>query len=73
MNAPVRNASPILLREDAGGIAILTLNRPEARNALNKAVRDGLRLGIEKFNDDDSAAHMMKSVVITRLPERISL
>jgi enoyl-CoA hydratase/carnithine racemase len=37
-------------------VAWLTINRPEARNALNKAVRDGLQSGIEKFNGDDSAA-----------------
>jgi enoyl-CoA hydratase/carnithine racemase len=37
-------------------VAWLTINRPEARNALNKAVRDGLRLGIEKFNEDEEAA-----------------
>src|SRR5947208_11582119 len=29
---------PILLREDAGSIAILTLNRPEARNSLSEAL-----------------------------------
>jgi len=29
---------PILLREEAGSIAILTLNRPEARNSLSEAL-----------------------------------
>jgi len=29
---------PILLREDAGSIAILTLNRPKARNSLSEAL-----------------------------------
>ncbi|MEA2879345.1 MAG: hypothetical protein QOF14_4541 [Hyphomicrobiales bacterium] len=38
MNAPVRNVAPVLLREDADGIAILTLNRPEARNSLSEAL-----------------------------------
>jgi enoyl-CoA hydratase/carnithine racemase len=38
MNAPVRNAAPVLLREDADGIALLTLNRPEARNSLSEAL-----------------------------------
>jgi enoyl-CoA hydratase/carnithine racemase len=37
-------------------VAWLTINRPEARNALNKAVRDGLQSGIERFNDDEEAA-----------------
>lgn len=37
-------------------VAWLTINRPEARNALNKAVRDGLWAGFRRFADDDSAA-----------------
>jgi enoyl-CoA hydratase/carnithine racemase len=32
------NAAPILLREDADRIALLTLNRPEARNTLSEAM-----------------------------------
>jgi enoyl-CoA hydratase/carnithine racemase len=32
------SSSPILLREDVGSIAILTLNRPEARNSLSEAL-----------------------------------
>jgi enoyl-CoA hydratase/carnithine racemase len=31
-------SEPALLREDAGGIAILTLNRPERRNCLSEAM-----------------------------------
>jgi enoyl-CoA hydratase/carnithine racemase len=37
------------------GVAWLTINRPEARNALNKAVRDGLFAGVHRFNEDDAA------------------
>jgi enoyl-CoA hydratase/carnithine racemase len=37
------------------GIATITLNRPEARNALNKAVRDGLWDGFQRFADDGQA------------------
>ncbi len=37
-------------------VAWLTIDRPEARNALNKAVRDGLRAAFERFNADDTAA-----------------
>jgi enoyl-CoA hydratase/carnithine racemase len=33
---------PILLREDASGIAVLTLNRPQARNALSEAMLTAL-------------------------------
>jgi enoyl-CoA hydratase/carnithine racemase len=37
------------------GIAWLTINRPEARNALNQAVRDGLFAGVRRFNADRDA------------------
>jgi enoyl-CoA hydratase/carnithine racemase len=37
------------------GVAWLTINRPEARNALNKPVRDGLFAGVRRFNDDTAA------------------
>jgi enoyl-CoA hydratase/carnithine racemase len=42
MNAPVRNATPVLLREDQDGIAVLTLNRPQARNSLSEALIEAL-------------------------------
>ena len=36
------STSTILLREDRGGIAILTLNRPQARNSLSEALLEAL-------------------------------
>ena len=38
MQAPVPStaANTVLLREDAGSIAVLTLNRPQARNSLSE-------------------------------------
>lgn len=41
--------------EVRNGIAWLTINRPEARNSLNKAVRDGLFDGVRQFNEDPQA------------------
>ena len=37
------------------GVAWLTINRPESRNAINAAVRDGLFEGVHRFNGDDDA------------------
>jgi enoyl-CoA hydratase/carnithine racemase len=45
-----------VLYEVRDQVAWITLNRPEARNALNKAARDGVRAAFERFNADDGAA-----------------
>jgi enoyl-CoA hydratase/carnithine racemase len=45
-----------VLYEARDQVAWITLNRPEARNALNKATRDGVRAAFERFNADDDAA-----------------
>jgi len=37
------------------GVAWLTINRPEARNCLSRAVREGLFAGVRRFNDDGAA------------------
>jgi enoyl-CoA hydratase/carnithine racemase len=41
--------------EVTGGVAWLTIDRPEARNALSAGVRAGLFSGVRRFNDDESA------------------
>jgi enoyl-CoA hydratase/carnithine racemase len=38
-----RSAQPVLLREDRGSIALLTLNRPQSRNSLSEALLISLR------------------------------
>ncbi|MDN5917672.1 MAG: enoyl-CoA hydratase-related protein [Pseudonocardia sp.] len=42
--------------EVTDGVAWLTIDRPQARNALSKQVRDGLWAGTRRFVDDDAAA-----------------
>jgi enoyl-CoA hydratase/carnithine racemase len=49
-----------------GGVAWLTIERPEARNALNAAVREGLYAGVRRFNQDDTA----KVLVLTGAGEK---
>lgn len=49
------SGEPATTYELRGPVAWLTINRPDARNALNQQVRDGLFAGVRRFNDDDAA------------------
>ncbi len=60
MTAPAASAAPLLLRHDADGIATLTLNRPEARNALSVGLMAALQDALDHIRDDAS----VKVVVI---------
>jgi enoyl-CoA hydratase/carnithine racemase len=52
MNAPVRTASPVLLCENLDAIAVLTLNRPDARNSLSEALIAALTQTLREIADD---------------------
>jgi len=52
---------PVLLRNDAEGVAGLTLNRPEAYNALSREVLSALETELERIKDDPD----VRVVVIT--------
>ena len=52
--------------EVVDSVAWLTINRPEARNALNNAVRTGLFDAVRRFNDDDAA----KVLVLTGVGDK---
>jgi len=68
VNRPVESALPAavpsaaapMLRADAEGIATLTLNRPQQRNALSLALMAGLQAELEAIAGDDA----VKVVVI---------
>lgn len=45
-----------VIYDQQAGVAWLTINRPEARNALSRGVRQGLLEGFTRFRDDPSAA-----------------
>jgi enoyl-CoA hydratase/carnithine racemase len=47
------------------GIATITINRPDARNALNSFVRRGIRASLDSFSKDDQA----KVLIITATGE----
>lgn len=55
------NTNEELLYEVVDSIATITINRPDARNALNAAVRDGIAASLELFTRDDYA----KVLIIT--------
>jgi enoyl-CoA hydratase/carnithine racemase len=44
--------SPILLRERVGDVAVLTLNRPDARNSLSEALIAELDAALREIHDD---------------------
>jgi enoyl-CoA hydratase len=44
-----------VLYETRGAVAIVTINRPEARNAINRAVREGIFAAFERFEADPEA------------------
>ncbi|MBN8972022.1 MAG: enoyl-CoA hydratase [Rhizobiales bacterium] len=59
LRAPI-SAPPILLREQVGDVAVLTLNRPEARNCLSEALIADLHAAIDAVRADKA----VRAVVI---------
>lgn len=49
-------AYELITLERDGNIAVLTFNRPDKRNALNTALRDEVRAGLEELEADDSVS-----------------
>jgi enoyl-CoA hydratase/carnithine racemase len=43
---------PVLLRDTIGSVAVLTLNRPAARNSLSEAMIAGLHAALDELRDD---------------------
>jgi len=80
MNAPLRTAPPVLLRDDFDGIALLTLNRPQSRNSLSEALLAALTASLADIAADTrvrvvviaangpafSAGHDMKEMTARR-------
>jgi enoyl-CoA hydratase/carnithine racemase len=46
--------TPYLLRDDAEGVATLTLNRPQSRNSLSRGMLQSLRAALAEIAADDS-------------------
>jgi enoyl-CoA hydratase len=58
--------SDVLLRERRGGVEILTFNRPEKRNALNKELLDALAAACAEIEADDD----VRVIVLTAAGDR---
>jgi enoyl-CoA hydratase len=58
--------SDVLLRERRGGVEVLTLNRPEKRNALNKELLDALATTFAELESDDD----VRVIVLTGAGDR---
>lgn len=50
----VETTIDLVLREDAGGVATLTLNRPKARNALSRPLMAALHAALDEIEADKS-------------------
>ncbi|MFM9937175.1 MAG: enoyl-CoA hydratase-related protein, partial [Novosphingobium sp.] len=53
--------NPAVLTEQRGNVLIVTINRPEARNAVNAAVHVGLGEALERAEHDPE----IRAVVLT--------
>ena len=58
------SAAPVLLRENRGPVALLTLNRPGSRNSLSEAMLRALLAAVE----DISATKHLSAVIIAAAP-----
>jgi enoyl-CoA hydratase len=56
---PVTDAKDVVLVDIAERVAVITINRPEARNALNRHVRKALPAAIERCDADDDVDVMI--------------
>jgi len=80
---PKTDTEPMLLREDAGGVTTLTLNRPQQRNALSRAMIAAIQDELDDIREDTAvravvfaangpgfcAGHDMRELVANRTPE----
>ena len=54
VQSQIPTADPILLRQDADGVATLTMNRPAARNALSVGLMAEMKRKIDAIAEDDA-------------------
>ncbi len=58
-----KGANSVLIRGDKDGVATLTINRPEARNAMSMELIDTMRREIDSIADDNSVRVVVLAAV----------
>ncbi len=48
------SSEPAVLTEERDGVLLVTLNRPEQRNAVNRAVAEGIAAALDRLDADDA-------------------
>jgi enoyl-CoA hydratase len=56
----------LVMVESADGVAVVTMNRPEAMNALSRALQDALAEALERVANDDA----VRAIILTGQGER---
>ena len=64
VHSPVAADEAVLLRAYRGCVAELTLNRPQARNALSEALLDALNAELDRL----AADRTVRAVIVTGAP-----
>lgn len=54
--APAAPTYETLLTDVTDGVALITINRPDVRNAVNRQVQLDIRAALDRFRDDDAVA-----------------
>ena len=44
---------PVVLTDEADGVLVITINRPQAKNAVNRAVAEGIAAALDRLDSDD--------------------
>ena len=63
-SAEANNAeNQVVLTEVVDNVLVITLNRPEAKNAVNQDVAQGVAATIDRFNDDPFPDHFFEKTL----------
>ena len=43
-----------VLTDDADGVLVITINRPQAKNAVNRSVAEGVAAALDRLDNDEA-------------------